>query len=222
MKNGELWNALAFHGSGFVDERNSLEKWWGVKSPEDWREALHSLLNAEYVSRVWEFALSVRQSLARQYGGTVDTSLWREAAARVMRRNAEPETVPESALNGVQQLIGRIIRYEARFRADGLLPEGRHVRSVLAWDYGRAVSMARWGVAARFGDVAEAEAAVLRGGQAAQVAYRSWEDFGAGFVLGRCLHFDEEEFGPWYREVAESYKVLTSDPESPWLTLPWR
>jgi hypothetical protein len=222
VKNGELWNALAFHGSGFVDERNSLEKWWGVKSPEEWRETLHSLLNAEYVSRVWEFALSIRQSLARQYGGSVDTPMWREAAAHVMRRNAEPETVPESAVNGVQQLIGRITRYEARFRADGLLAEGRHVRSVLAWDYGRAVSMARWGVAARFGDVPEAEAAVLRAGQAAQVAYRSWEDFGAGFVLGRCLHFDEEEFGPWYREAAEAYKVLTSHPESPWLTLPWR
>jgi hypothetical protein len=122
----------------------------------------------------------------------------------------------------VQQLIGRITRYEARFRADGILGEGRQVRSVLAWDYVRAVSMAQWGVAARFCDTAQAERAVLRAAEAARVTYRSWEDFGAGAVLGRCLHFDEEEFGHWYTDVADAHKILTTDPESPWLTIPWR
>ncbi|MFI2367013.1 DUF1266 domain-containing protein [Streptomyces sp. NPDC018833] len=50
----------------------------------------------------------------------------------------------------------------------------------MAWDYGRAVSMARWGVAARFGDVPEPERSVLRAGEATRVTYRSWADCGAG------------------------------------------
>lgn len=222
VKNGELWNTLAHHGPGYAHQRSSLEEWWGVTSPEEWQETQESLLKAEYVSSVWEFVLSVRRSLSRQYGGAVDVAHWREATAHVMRRNAEPETVSDGALSGVQQLIGRITRYEARFRADGILAEGRQVRSVLAWDHCRAVSMARWGVAARFCDTAQAERAVVRAGEACQVTYRSWEDFGAGVVLGRCLHFDEEEFGHWYTEVADAHKILASDPESPWLTISWR
>jgi Protein of unknown function (DUF1266) len=122
----------------------------------------------------------------------------------------------------VQQLIGRITRYEARFRADGLLAEGKHVRSVLASDYGRASAMARWGLAARFGDLAETESAVLRAGRNSQATHHSWEDFSAGYILGRCLHFDEEEFGDWYQDVLNAHQILTSDPGSPWLNIPWK
>lgn len=123
---------------------------------------------------------------------------------------------------GVQRLIGRIARYEARFRADGLLAEGKFVRTVEAWDYGRASGMARWGLAARFCSLDEAERAVLRAGRSAQANYRSWEEFSAAYILGRCLHFDDEEFGEWYEDMLTAHRILTTDPESPWLTLPWK
>lgn len=42
----------------------------------------------------------------------------------------------ESQVAEVRRLIGRMARYEARFRADGLLPEGAFVRAAEAWDYG--------------------------------------------------------------------------------------
>ncbi|MFD7919809.1 DUF1266 domain-containing protein [Streptomyces sp. NPDC059740] len=87
---------------------------------------------------------------------------------------------------GIRRLIGRIARYEARFRSDGLLSEGRFVRTVEAWDYGRASCMARWGVAARFCTLQEAEHAVVGAGRRVAVNYRSWEDFSAAFILGRC------------------------------------
>ncbi|MGW7467779.1 DUF1266 domain-containing protein [Streptomyces xantholiticus] len=219
---GDLWNSLADHGAGFNAMRQLVADSWDIRGADDWQGVLQAMLEGRCVSRVWEFVLSVRQEMARQYGGAVDPVHWRETAAHILRSNTEPDRVPDAAVSGVQQLIGRITRYEARFRADGLLSEGRCVRSVLAWDFGRAVHMARWGVAARYCDLPAAERAVLRAAESSLETYRSWEDFGAGYALGRCLHFDEEEFGPWYTELVDIHRILTTDPDSPWLTVPWR
>lgn len=222
--NGSFWNAMAWHGRGFPGERIRLRDSWGITTRAEWRDSIERLLEGRMSSRVWEFALEIRGALSRAYGGRVDPADWRETVEDVMRRNAaEHGEVPSpAAVAGVKQLIGRITRYEARFRADGLLPEHRHVRSVLAWDYGRASKMARWGLGARFCDIAEAEQAVVRTGHAAQLAYNSWQDFSAGYILGRCLHFDEEEFGVWYTDMLEAHRILVAEPESPWLTIPWK
>ncbi|MEU3658282.1 DUF1266 domain-containing protein [Streptomyces sp. NPDC032940] len=118
--------------------------------------------------------------------------------------------------------IGRISRYCARMRADGVLDENRYVTSVDAWDLGRASKMARWGLGARFGTLQEAEAAVVQAGRAAALAYRSWQDFSAGYILGRCLHFDEEDFGSWYTDMVDAHRILMTDPGSPWLNIPFR
>ncbi|MDQ0842896.1 DUF1266 domain-containing protein [Streptomyces sp. V1I6] len=219
---GDLWNAPASHLEGFRQMRETLDESWGIRGADDWHRVQEDLLHGRYVSSEWEFVLSVRRAMAREYKGPVDPVHWRETAAHVMRRGAEPETVSEADIDGVRQLIGRITRYEARFRADGVLSEGRCVRSVLSWDHGRAAHMARWGLAARYCDPATAEGAVVRAGEASATVYRSWEDFGAGYALGRCLHFDEEEFGTWYTEVVDIHRTLTTDPESPWLTVPWQ
>ncbi|MFF8285998.1 DUF1266 domain-containing protein [Streptomyces albus] len=238
VKNGVYWNALG-HGYGYEHERRLLDRWWGVTTRQKWQCYQEELLTNEMSSPVWEFALGVRHSLAQDFGGHVKPGHWRQAAERVLRSRvptARVELTPdgvtrtegpsaeemEAQVEGVKRLIGRITRYEARFRADGLLPEGRFVRSVAAWDYGRGSNMARFGLASRFCTLEEAEEAVLRAGRVSAVAYRSWEDFSAGYALGRCLHFDDEEFGPWYEETLSAHRILTTDPESPWLTIPFR
>ncbi|MEV5240710.1 DUF1266 domain-containing protein [Streptomyces cinnamoneus] len=240
VRNGELWNALAYHGGGYRHERRRLEDSWGVTSRQDWLSTQERLLKADMVSGVWEFTLGIRRSLARDFAGPVDLEYWRNAAERVIRQRSArsggveitPEGVTtveapgaaevESQVAGVRRLIGRIARYEARFRADGILPEGAFVRTAEAWDYGRASGMARWGLGARYCTLPEAEQAVLRAGSAARANYRSWQEFSAAFVLGRCLHFDEEEFGPWYTDMLAAHQVLSTDPASPWLTIPWK
>lgn len=232
VQNGYFWNALAFHGSGYLGEKELLERWWGVTDRGGWLRTQERLLCADMVSDVWEFVLSLRHSLARDYAGPVPGDLWREAAARALRLRAAgadgvahghvtSTTVLGSRISGAQRLIGRILRYEARFRADGLLPEGAYVRTVEAWDHGRASAMARWGLAARYCTLSEAETAVLRAGRQVRANYRSWADFSAAYALGRCLHFDEEEFGTWYEKSLRTHHVLMSAPASPWLTIPW-
>ncbi|AZK95074.1 MULTISPECIES: DUF1266 domain-containing protein [Streptomyces] len=240
VNNGELWNALGYHGRGYRRERTRLQEWWDITTPEEWRDTLERLLSAEMVSPVWEFALRVRRGLALDFGGAVELDHWRTVAERVVRRNAEraaePRITPEGVTPGtpadegevsaqaagVRRLIGRIARYEARFRADGLLEDGRFIRTLEAWDYGRASGMARWGLAARFGTLAETEAAVVRASSVARANYRSWEEFSAAYILGRCLHFDEEEFGDWYENALACHRILTTDPASPWLNIPWK
>lgn len=196
------------------------------------------LLALDGANPVWEFALSLRRTIARDFGGYVDLAYWRDAAARVLRGRAEGDTVTspdgvtrtapipeaeiEARIKGVQHFIGRITRYEARFRADGILDENRYVSSVDAWDLGRASGMARWGLGSRYCDLPEAEAAVVEAGRSVSRSYRSWQDFSAGYILGRCLHFDDEEFGECYTEVRDAHRILMSDPGSPWLNVPFR
>ncbi|MFD6974782.1 DUF1266 domain-containing protein [Streptomyces sp. NPDC059979] len=239
VTNGEFWNALAYHGGGYQHERRRVAKSWSITDRQEWLSTLETLLNADMVSPVWEFTLRVRRVLASDFAGPVDVEHWRHAAEATLRRSAErsaePQITPEGVtvarprptaevegeIAGVKRLIGRIARYEQRFRADGLLPEDGWVRSVEGWDVGRASQMARWGIGCRYGTLHEAEKAVLRAGEAARQTYRSWAEFSAGYVLGRCLHFDEEEFGTWYTTALAAHVALTTDPASPWRNIPW-
>ncbi|MEV1023817.1 DUF1266 domain-containing protein [Streptomyces sp. NPDC050264] len=238
VTNGEFWNTMAHHGEGYQSERQRLREWWGVTSRQEWQERVDQLLSTEQRSNVWEFALDLRHTIARDFGGHVDTGYWKQAVTKVLRARAEPHTVltedgvttvePRPAeevaaqIEGVHRLIGRITRYEARMRADGLLAESRYVTSVDAWDLGRAPNMARWGLAARYGTLEEAESAVRTASALAARSYRNWQDFSAAYALGRCLHFDDEEFGKWYEEMVSAHQILTEDPGSPWLNIPFK
>jgi len=235
---GRPWNALAYHGHGYGNDRRMLRKWWGVTSHPEWQAQQRALLATDGANPVWEFALGLRRAIARDFGGYVDTAYWRDAAARVLRQRAEGETVltpdgvtkatpvpaaeTETHIKGVQHLIGRITRYEARMRADGILGDGQYVTSADAWDLGRASCMARWGLSTRYCTLPEAEAAVVEAGRNAARCYESWQDFSVGYILGRCLHFDNEKFGSWYEDMVTVHRILMSDPGSPWLNIPFR
>ncbi|RKN04329.1 DUF1266 domain-containing protein [Streptomyces radicis] len=230
VNNGAIWNHLGWQWGGYTEEKELLRTWWGVSGRPEWLETTEQLLRGDVISPAWEFALRVRQALMQEHGTAPDAVRWRETAERVLvSRTAEvvdktgrpPEFDLDADIALVQELIGRVLRYEARFRADGLLSGDSCVRSVLAWDFGRASCMARWGLGARYADLAETERALLRAGEASRQVYRSWAEFAIGFVLGRCLHFDSEEFGDWYTDMVAVHRILSTEPESPWLSVPW-
>ncbi|WP_129839194.1 DUF1266 domain-containing protein [Streptomyces sp. RFCAC02] len=230
VHNGLLWNQLGWQSSGYSEARKLLRRWWGVGSRREWQETAGRLLRCEILPPAWEYVLRVRQAMILESGRMPGAVQWRETAERVIvSRTAEvvdetgrpPGFDLDADLGLVQQLIGRVLRYEARFRADGLLAADECVRSVAAWDIGRASGVARWGVGAGFATPAEAETLLLRSGAAARQVHRSWSDFAAGYVLGRCLHFDSEEFGDWYTEMRDAHRLLSTEQDSPWLSVPW-
>ncbi|TMQ91050.1 DUF1266 domain-containing protein [Actinomadura soli] len=207
--NGVTWNTLTGHDDPGGD-RVLLERDWGVTDHGSWREQMDALLDARNSDP------AVQMVLDRRGRGT-DQGAWRaEIVAWCRERDIAEQTVHE-----VVELSGQVLRYESRFRADGLLPPDGRVASVYGYDFGRAVNMARWGLNAGFCDAEEAEKCVLTAGQRANQVYTSWGSFSAGYILGRMLRFDEGEFGEWYERSLAGHRVLAEDPESPWRRMAW-
>ncbi|MEU2787977.1 DUF1266 domain-containing protein [Streptomyces sp. NPDC007100] len=192
------WNEL---GTAFLDyatDAELLRDQWSVVDPASWQQRLDQLLNAQFVPADAEAALRAR-------AGTGDGS--GEGAA--------------DAKAGAGEVPELVEKYEERFRADGLLPAGGQVKSLAALDYAHAVNLVRWGLGARFCAPPQAEQAVLRAGELARAAYGSWQEFSAGYALGRLLAFDNGWFGPPYAEAVHIHRVLAQDPASPWANLPF-
>ncbi|MEV3925295.1 DUF1266 domain-containing protein [Actinomadura coerulea] len=207
--NGVAWNRLADRESA-RDDRVLLERDWGVTDSEGWREQVDALLDARNSDPAIQMVLDRR-------GRGTGRRAWQDAiVAWCGERDISEQTVRE-----VLDLSEAVLRYEARFRADGLLPPDGRVESVYGYDFGRAVNMARWGLNAGYCDAEEAEKRVLTAGHRAHQVYASWQEFSAGYVLGRMLRFDEGEFGEWYERSLTGHRVLAEDPGSPWRRMAW-
>ncbi|MFE6776674.1 DUF1266 domain-containing protein [Streptomyces sp. NPDC057702] len=211
-----LWNDLTDVYADYRADTKILREAWGASNRAQWRRQLDFLLRGRNSPPQPEFVLRVRRAVeGRSPGSGPDAQVWQRAtAATLLERGAS-----QSDLSEARTLIQRILRYEARFRADGLLPPDGYVTSAAAYDFGRAVSVARWGLGARYADRPEAEAAVVRAGLLCRRRYSSWSDFSAGYVLGRVLRFDEEAFGPMYASALAPHRILLDTPTSPWRTL---
>ncbi|WUI03495.1 DUF1266 domain-containing protein [Spirillospora sp. NBC_00431] len=207
--NGVAWNTLADHDDPGGD-RVLLERDWGVTDHQSWRDRMDTLLDARNSDPAIQMVLDRR-------GRGTDQRAWRAAIVAWCRER----DIAEQTVREVVEISDQVLRYESRFRADGLLrPDGR-VESVYGYDFGRAVNMARWGLNAGYCDAEEAEKCVLTAGQRANQTYSSWGSFSAGYILGRMLRFDEGEFGEWYDRSLAGHRVLAEDPESPWRRMAW-
>lgn len=213
VQNGAAWNSLSDRDHDRDHGVSLLRESWGVTDAAGWREQTEALLRGENSDPAIGLVLSLRGPA----GPRADVAAWREAIVRWCReRQVKPDTVRE-----IIELPGAILRYEERFRADGLLPRDGHVDSVLAYDFGRAVNMARWGLLAGYCDQETAESCVLRAGELSRRTYGSWIGFSAGYVLGRVLRFDEGEFGDYYDSALTGHRILAHDPAGPWRKLAW-
>ncbi|UNO38504.1 DUF1266 domain-containing protein [Streptomyces sp. MST-110588] len=219
VHNQVLWNDLGDVYSDYRRDVEILRDSWDVTDRQGWLEQLTYLLEGRNSPPLPEFALMVRREIARRRPGAhTDPQVWRQVTATNLRQQeGDEETVAEA-----MSLIGQIVRYESRFRADGILPPDGYVVSALGYDFGRAVNFARWGLGARFAERAEAEKAVIRAGELCRMHYSSWQEFSAGYILGRALRFDEESFGHMYSSALSPHRILMKDLSGPWHNIPFQ
>ncbi|MGP3915856.1 DUF1266 domain-containing protein [Nonomuraea sp. 10N515B] len=218
VHNGVIWNEIGDVYSSYADDVETLRESWGVTDRHGWQTQVTALLEGRNSPAEPEFVLQVRNDLARQYPGSHrDLSTWQRATAGMLTQRG----VSRPGIDVVMQLIGTIMRYEERFRADGLLAPDAFVTSALGYDFGRAVNFARWGLSARFAEPYETEHVVIQAGELARRVYRTWEEYSAGYILGRVLRFDEEAFGHMYDSALVPHRILAQDPGSPWRNIPF-
>ncbi|MFF0739468.1 DUF1266 domain-containing protein [Streptomyces sp. NPDC004111] len=217
--NGVPWNEVGTVYREYTEEREALRDSWGITDHPGWRRQLDALLDAHNSPPEPDYALRVRESLRNALGGELPSAdLWRETAAGHLHDNG----AGQDAVRSMEELVRRILRYESRFRADGLLPPEGRVSTTVGYDYGRAVNLARWGLSARYCAPPEAEQAIVYAGALAKSSYTSWESFSAGYALGRVLRFDQEEYGHVYDQNLTAHRLLTEHAGSPWRNLPFR
>ncbi|OXM60234.1 DUF1266 domain-containing protein [Amycolatopsis vastitatis] len=215
--NAAPWNTLDGRYHDYVAEVRSLRDWWGVPDPPGWRTTMAGLIGDGYALTPGNLALMLRLRFAAEYGlpgGEFDPVTWAELADRWCEENDAADQAAE-----LRHTVRRVSRYEQRFRADGLLDGDGFVTTTLSWDVGRAVAIARGGLAAGYCDALTAELMVLEAGALARRYHQSWADLSAGYVMGRLLHGDEDEFGEWYAAAVRVHHQLLQDPASPWLNL---
>ncbi|MEI7034617.1 DUF1266 domain-containing protein [Streptomyces pratensis] len=221
VHNGLVWNRLGAVYQDYALDRARLRRPWGIQHRAEFRDRLGALMKNQLVGRVQEAVRRSRQTLATRLGRTPARAEWSEAVGRALAgRDAEDRAEADRA--EADRALHRFTRYEERFRADGLLPPDGRVRTTVAYDYGRAVNLARWGLSARYCTPAEAERAIVHAGALSKSAHRSWEEFSSGYALGRVLRFDEEEYGPFYEQCVLAHRLLTESEGSPLRHIPCR
>ncbi|UQA92209.1 DUF1266 domain-containing protein [Streptomyces halobius] len=212
------WNEL---GTVFLDhaaDAQTLREQWSVVDPASWQQRLDQLLGGQFVPADTEAALRARAAKGPKGGEGPQFA----ADAKGPERDGAKDTQgrqgdgAEAAAPEIPEIVSR---YEERFRTDGLLPADGRVGSLVALDHAHAVGLVRWGLGARLCGPQQAEQAVQRIGAQAREVYGSWQEFAAGYALGRVLAFDNGWFGPQYAETVHIHRVLTQDPGSPWRAL---
>ena len=218
---GGVWNAVhsACACCDADDDRAELRDSWGITDTAGLEGELRHLTDDRVRDSPVSVLLELRnQAVARAPGHPFNAGLWPDLIAHWCRvRGAGTRVYGEMVLEAA-----RIWEHEERMASDGFLPRGVPVRTVRAYDFGRAVNLARWGVNAGYADERSAHGYIVRAGAQSMRHHGSWEEMSAGFMLGRAMSFDEGSFDPYYKKLVAAHRVLVSDPASPWLNLPWR
>ncbi|WP_372096513.1 DUF1266 domain-containing protein [Tistrella mobilis] len=109
--------------------------------------------------------------------------------------------------------LGRLRLLEAA--GPGAVTHDRH----MAWDFGRALMLIRWGHMAGWIDADDAWMRMLQIAREIQSAYGSWTDMAAACLEGRALWSGGRDGDqPAFEKAAAE---LEADPDSPWNRLPW-
>lgn len=94
-------------------------------------------------------------------------------------------------------------------------------RSLRAWDYGRSISLCRWGYEVGYLTEKEAWDRIFKISPKIEALYCSWEDYAAGYIIGRMFWFVSDDLDiKKGNEISKAYSKLINRQDSVWI-LPW-
>lgn len=211
----EPWNQLL--DPSRADQAQAYLDHWGITTRERWQSAVESLLAGDYSTGRPDLMLTHRLDLLERTG-TWSPQRWADRT----RHWSVDEGLAPADVEELVELQSLIMVYEDRFRSDGLLVAGGVVTGAVAYDLGRAVAQVRWGFAKGWCDRSTAESIIVGVGRTCRWVYSSWGDLSSGYVLGRVIAYDNSTFGHMYTSALGPHQILMSDPQNPWLNLPFR
>lgn len=91
---------------------------------------------------------------------------------------------------------------------------------ILAWDYCRYIALCRWGYLAGYIDANEAWEYILPVARMLQQRFKSWDDIGENYMLGR-EYWDPDMSEDTFNEFMGEFNRLKYQPQSYWLQLPF-
>lgn len=164
--------------------KKSLEDNWGVFDHDSAAEVIETLINP-----------GSREFSEERYNVQ---ELFNIAAGKATVDDAQ-----EESLAGIRTAYGETVSLlvaEYGYTSDALAG----IRSIAAWDYDRAVTIARWCAGCDFITEDEAWAYLREVSALSEKAYTGWDEYFAAVVLGRAIAF-AEPFGD--RAVADRLLV---------------
>lgn len=92
--------------------------------------------------------------------------------------------------------------------------------ALLGWDLARCIALYEWGCVAGYTSEDQAWPDMIEKAQQLQNRYKSWQEFGNSYLLGR-LYWSGVEDARTGKSMSSIIQDLCTNRASPWVTLPW-
>ena len=198
--NEASFNALE---TGMSPEQHaSLPDWWGITNRDTALGALNGLLDSGHRD-YYRLIVEVLDNFPPDE--------W-DRQLRAVRRQ---HTIHRDLV----QYKNNLLLGFRELRNKGFLGPDERVEFVSAYDYSRAINVARWCHDLGYITTEETWQVIMQSAKQLQYAYSSWRDMGAAYLLGRYM-WGANEFDMSDSEAA--IRMLLTDPNSPWQTIDWK
>ncbi|MFL6112607.1 MAG: DUF1266 domain-containing protein [Catenulispora sp.] len=232
LYNAVPWNTMGKPWLDYHSERETLRDWWGIEGPVQWQNQVDALLDTENPRPV-DLVLGIRAERGAGAGAragagagtrpTGDLATDTAQLTEAVTAWSHDHGVPEDLRRELSDIARWVTTCESWMRRDEVLPPDGIVTTQRAWDWGRCVNMARWGLASGYCDRATAEQIVRYAGSLCARTYADWSELSAAYVLGRVVKMGRQSNPEeTYRESLSLHGTLMGDPGSPWRNLKLR